>query len=126
LLLSELNAANQFSIGRGLHLEGPPVSLFLISTVVSVGVAPAPAVQVYVCAERLQDSLHEQLLKKRQQNAIARMVQQTKPQFLQEFRRVINNFTTARELLPSVAEISNVMDSIHKWPTHNGVRVTMF
>src|SRR5712692_8610362 len=107
-------------------LKARPVALFLVSTIVSVGIAMFVQ-YMYMCPQNdYNDSLREQLLKKRQQNAIARMVQQTKPQFLQEFRRVINNFTTARELLPSEAEISNVLESIQQMAHTNGVRVTMF
>ena len=111
---------------RTAALKSRPVSLFFISTVVSVGVALLLQYMYMSPQNDYNDWLREQLLKKRQQNAIARMVQQTKPQFLQEFRRVINNFTTARELLPSEAEISNVMDSIQQMAHTNGVRVTMF
>ena len=111
---------------RTAALKSRPVSLFLISTVVSVGIALLLQYMYMAPQNDYNDSLREQLLKKRQQNAIARMVQQTKPQFLQEFRRVINNFTTARELLPSEAEISNVLESIQQMAHTNGVRVTMF
>jgi Tfp pilus assembly protein PilO len=107
-------------------LKRGPVTLFLISTIVSVGLAVLVQYMYVSRQNDYNDSLREQLLQKRQQNAIARLVQQTKPQFLQEFRRVINNFTTARELLPSEAEISNVLESIQLMAHSNSVRVTMF
>lgn len=107
-------------------LKRGPVTLFLISTIVSVGIALLVQYMYMSPQNAYNDSLREQLPQKRQQNAIARLVQQTKPQFLQEFRRVINNFTTARELLPSEAEISNVLESIQQMAHTNGVRVTMF
>src|SRR5260370_40356506 len=111
---------------RTAALKSRPVILFLISTIVSVGIALLVQYMYMSPQNHYNDSLREQLLQKRQHNAIARLVQQTKPQFLQEFRRVINNFTTARELLPSEAEISNVLESIQQMAHTNGVRVTMF
>jgi Tfp pilus assembly protein PilO len=54
------------------------------------------------------------------------MVQETKPQFLDQFRRLVNNYTTARELLPGEAEVSNVLDAIQQMARKNHVRVTMF
>lgn len=72
------------------------------------------------------EEIRQQLAQKRKQNAIARMVQETKPQFLDEFRRVINNYTTARELLPSEVEVSNVLGAIQQMARANGVRVTTF
>ena len=72
------------------------------------------------------NSARKTLADKRKQNAIARMVQETKPQFLDQFRRLISNYTTARELLPSEAEVSNVLDAIQQMARTNQVRVTMF
>ena len=54
------------------------------------------------------------------------MVQETKPQFLDQFRRLVNNYNTARELLPGEAEVSNVLDAIQQMARANHVRVTMF
>ncbi len=62
----------------------------------------------------------------RQQNAIARLMHETRPQFLEEFRRVISNYTTARELLPAEAEVSKVMAAIQELAHRNNVRVTVF
>jgi Tfp pilus assembly protein PilO len=72
------------------------------------------------------DALNQTLVQRRKQNAIARMVQETKPQFLDQFRRLVNNYTTARELLPGEAEVSNVLDAIQQMARANNVRVTMF
>jgi len=54
------------------------------------------------------------------------MVQETKPQFLDQFRRLVKNYSTARELLPGEAEVSNVLDAIQQMARANHVRVTMF
>jgi Tfp pilus assembly protein PilO len=72
------------------------------------------------------DALRQTLAEKRKQNAIARMVQETKPQFLDQFRRLMDNYRTARELLPSETEVSNVLDAIQQMARTNQVRVTMF
>jgi Tfp pilus assembly protein PilO len=72
------------------------------------------------------DQLNVELQGVRKQNAIAHMVEETRPQFLDEFRRVVSNYTTARELLPGEAEISNVMAAIQDMARRNGVRVTVF
>ncbi len=73
-----------------------------------------------------KDQLSTELRGLHKQNAIARMMQETRPQFLDEFRRVISNYSTARELLPAEAEVSNVMAAIQDLAHRNNVRVTVF
>ena len=73
-----------------------------------------------------KDQLSTELQRLHKQNAIARMMQETRPQFLDEFRRVITNYSTARELLPAEAEVSNVMAAIQDLAHRNNVRVTVF
>ncbi|MGH9962791.1 MAG: type 4a pilus biogenesis protein PilO [Pyrinomonadaceae bacterium] len=72
------------------------------------------------------DQLRTELHGLRKQNAIARLMQETRPQFLDEFRRVVNNYGIARELLPAEAEVSNVMAAIQELAHRNNVRVTVF
>jgi len=72
------------------------------------------------------DQLRTELRGLRKQNAIARLMQETRPQFLDEFRRVVTNYRTARELLPAEAEVSNVMAAIQELAHRNNVRVTVF
>jgi hypothetical protein len=92
---------------RNAALKAGPVKLLLLSLVLSIG--SGLLVHYYFLAPQneVNDALSTQLDKKRRQNAIARTVQETKPRFLQEFRRVIDNYATARELLPTEAEVSN-------------------
>jgi Tfp pilus assembly protein PilO len=73
-----------------------------------------------------KDQLSTELQRWHKQNAIARMMQETRPQFLDEFRRVISNYSTARELLPAEVEVSNVMAAIQDLAHRNNVRVTVF
>ena len=73
-----------------------------------------------------KDQLSTELHGLHKQNSIARMMQETRPQFLEEFRRVISNYSTARELLPAEAEVSNVMAAIQDLAHRNNVRVTVF
>jgi Tfp pilus assembly protein PilO len=72
------------------------------------------------------DQLRTELHGLRKQNAIARLMRETRPQFLDEFRRVVSNYRTARELLPAEAEVSNVMAAIQELAHRNNVRVTVF
>lgn len=73
-----------------------------------------------------KEQLSTELQRLHKQNAIARMMQETRPQFLDEFRRVISNYSTARELLPAEVEVSNVMAAIQDLAHRNNVRVTVF
>ena len=107
-------------------LKAGATKLFLLSTILSVGIALLFQYAIGSPQAVVNESLSQQLAQLRRQNALGRLVQQTKPEFLQEFRRVITNYTTARELLPSEAEISNVLDSIQQTAKANGVKVTMF
>jgi Tfp pilus assembly protein PilO len=100
--------------------------VFVLFSLLALGIGAGLYYQYITPMAASNDSLKEQLAQKRKQNAIARMVQETKPRFLDEFRRVINNYTTARELLPSETEVSNVMDAIQQMARANNVRVTMF
>ena len=112
--------------GKKYALKAGATKLFLLSTILCVAIALLFQYAIGSPQATVNESLSQQLEQKRRQNALGRMVQQTKPEFLQEFRRVINNYTTARELLPSEAEISNVLDSIQQTAKASGVKVTMF
>jgi Tfp pilus assembly protein PilO len=107
-------------------LKASAVRLLALSAILSLGVALLFQYAVASPQIAVNEALSQQLEQKRRQNALARAVQQTKPEFLQEFRRLITNYTTARELLPSETEVSNVLDSIQQMAKSNGVKVTMF
>jgi len=100
--------------------------LFVFATLIAAVVASLIYYQFISAQRAANDALNQTLIQKRKQNAIARMVQETKPEFLDQFRRLINNYTTARELLPGEAEVSNVLDAIQQMARTNHVRVTMF
>lgn len=107
-------------------LKAGAMKLFLVSTILSIALAVLFQYAVGSPQAVANEALSQELIQKRRQNALAQAVQQTRPEFLQEFRRVIANYTTARELLPSETEISNVLDSIQQMAKANGVKVTMF
>lgn len=107
-----------------LKLGAPKLFAFSCLLAVAIG-----ALGYYYSISPASDAnqvLRDQLMQKRKTNAISRMVQQTKPDFLKEFRRVIDAYTTARELLPTEVEVSNVLDGIQQMARQNNVRVTMF
>src|SRR5688572_24335397 len=100
--------------------------LFIFATLLAAALTSLVFYQVISAQTAANDALNQTLIEKRKQNAIARMVQETKPQFLDQFRRLVNNYSTARELLPGEAEVSNVLDAIQQMARANHVRVTMF
>jgi Tfp pilus assembly protein PilO len=100
--------------------------LFLFATLLAAALASLIYYQFLSPQTAANDALNQTLVQKRKQNAIARMVQETKPQFLDQFRRLVDNYNTARELLPSEAEVSNVLDALQQMARANSVRVTMF
>ena len=100
--------------------------LFILATLLAAAVASLVFYQFISAQTAGNDALNQTLIQKRKQNTIARMVQETKPQFLDQFRRLVNNYSTARELLPGEAEVSNVLDAIQQMARTNHVRVTMF
>jgi Tfp pilus assembly protein PilO len=112
--------------GKAAALKTGAIKLFLLSVLVSIGFAFLFNYAVASPQAVVNEALSQQLEQKRKQNALARTVQQTKPEFLQEFRRLIENYTTARQLLPSDTEISTVLDSIQQMAKSNGVKLTMF
>lgn len=111
---------------RTAALKASATKLFLLSAVISIGIAFLFHYVIATPQATVNEALGQQLEQKRRQNALARTVQQTKPEFLQEFRRLITNYTTARELLPSETEVSTVLDSIQQMAKSNGVKLTMF
>jgi Tfp pilus assembly protein PilO len=100
--------------------------LFIFATLLAAALTSLVFYQVISAQTAANDTLNQTLIQKRKQNTIARMVQETKPQFLDQFRRLVNNYGTARELLPGEAEVSNVLDAIQQMARTNHVRVTMF
>src|SRR5215216_7560865 len=100
--------------------------LLILSTLCAAAIASLIYYQFISAQVAANEALNQMLIQKRKQNAIARMVQETKPQFLDQFRRLINNYNTARELLPGEAEVSNVLDALQQMARANHVRVTMF
>jgi Tfp pilus assembly protein PilO len=100
--------------------------LFVIATLFAAALASLVYYQFISAQTVANNALNQTLIEKRKQNAIARMVQETKPEFLDQFRRLVNNYSTARELLPGETEVSNVLDAIQQMARTNHVRVTMF
>jgi Tfp pilus assembly protein PilO len=111
---------------RARALKLGAAKLFLFSSLLALAVGALIYTQFLSSTVAANDALRVTLAEKRKQNAIARQVQETKPQFLEEFRRLITNYTTARELLPSETEVSNVLAAIQQMASANQVRVTMF
>lgn len=111
---------------RTAILNAGRTRLLVFATLVAAALASLIYYQFISAQIAANNALNQTLVQKRQQNAIARMVQETKPQFLDQFRRLVNNYTTARELLPGEAEVSNVLDAIQQMARANHVRVTMF
>ncbi len=111
---------------RTAILNAGRTRLLVFATLVAAALASLIYYQFISAQIAANDELNQTLVQKRKQNAIARMVQETKPQFLDQFRRLVNNYTTARELLPGEAEVSNVLDAIQQMARANHVRVTMF
>ncbi len=107
-------------------LNAGAARLLIFATLLAAAISSLICFQFISPQMAANDALNESLVQKRKQNAIARMVQETKPQFLDQFRRLVNNYTTARELLPGEAEVSNVLDAIQQMARANHVRVTMF
>jgi Tfp pilus assembly protein PilO len=100
--------------------------LFIFATLLAAAFASLVYYQFISAQTAANHALNQSLIEKRKQNAIARMVQETKPQFLDQFRRLVKNYSTARQLLPGEAEVSNVLDAIQQMARANHVRVTMF
>ena len=111
---------------RTAVLNAGRARLLIFSTLCAAAIASLIYYQFISAQVATNHALNQSLVQKRKQNAIARAVQETKPQFLEQFRRLIKNYSTARELLPGEAEVSNVLDALQTMARNNHVRVTMF
>lgn len=60
------------------------------------------------------------------ENSADLAVRQTKPQFIAEFRRLLEKHDHARQLLPEEVEVSNVLAAVQQMAARNGVRLTRF
>lgn len=60
------------------------------------------------------------------QIAIAQTVKQTRPAFIEEYRRGKTIYVAARDLLPNNTELSKVMGVIQDIARRNNVRITLF
>jgi Tfp pilus assembly protein PilO len=118
--------ANRSEKLKAAALSAGTAKLIIFAGLVAVALGALVYYQFITPQNAANDALRQSLADKRKQNAIARMVQETKPEFLDQFRRLISNYTTARELLPSETEVSNVLDAIQQMARTNQVRVTMF
>jgi Tfp pilus assembly protein PilO len=107
-------------------LNAGALRLVIFSTLCAAAIASLIYYQFISAQLAANQALNQSLVQKRKQNTIARQVHETKPQFLDQFRCLISNYTTARELLPGEAEVSNVLDAIQQMARANHVRVTMF
>jgi Tfp pilus assembly protein PilO len=76
------------------------------------------------------DAVRESLRKENEglnkQIAIAQMVKQTRPAFIEEYRKAKNIYIDARDLLPNNTELSKVMAAIQDIARRNNVRITLF
>jgi Tfp pilus assembly protein PilO len=60
------------------------------------------------------------------QIAIAQMVQQTRPAFIEEYRRAKDIYSDLRDLLPNDTSLGDVMAAIQDIARRDGVRITLF
>jgi Tfp pilus assembly protein PilO len=111
---------------KAAALNAGTSKLVLFAGLIAVALGALVYYQVISSQAAANDALRQTLAQKRKLNAIARMVQETKPEFLEQFRRLMDNYRTARELLPGETEVSNVLAAIQQMARANQVRVTMF
>ncbi len=62
----------------------------------------------------------------KRENTANLAVQRTKPQFIAEFRQLLDHHDNARQLLPEEVEVSNVLAAVQQMAAKNGVRITRF
>lgn len=60
------------------------------------------------------------------QIAIARLVQETRPAFIEEYRKAKEVYTSLRELLPNSTELSKVMAAAQDIASRNNAKITLF
>ena len=118
--------ANTGTKFKAAALNAGTSKLVIFAGLLAVALGALVYYQVISSQAAANDALRQTLAQKRKQNAIARMVQETKPEFLEQFRRLMDNYRTARELLPGETEVSNVLAAIQQMARANQVRVTMF
>ena len=57
-------------------------------------------------------------------NEEARQVERTKEEFFREYKRILQNYETAKELLPAEVEVSRVLGAVQDLAVKSGVKLT--
>ncbi len=59
----------------------------------------------------------------RKQNLVARVIKETRPEFIKEWRRLLTNYFTARQMLPDATELSAFMASLQEKARRHHVQI---
>lgn len=109
-----------------LVVKAGPAKAFAASAAISLLLAALGYWQVLIPADAANRAKRDELRELRKQNAVAALVQETRPAFMEEYRNAKAVYVTARELLPSSTELSRVMSTVQAIARKNNVKFTSF
>ncbi|MFL6284633.1 MAG: hypothetical protein ACJ74Q_15915 [Pyrinomonadaceae bacterium] len=110
----------------GHVVKAGPAKAFAVSAVVSLLLAALGYWLILMPADAANRAKSEELRELRKQNAVAALVQDTRPTFMEEYRNAKAVYVTARELLPTSTELSRVMSTVQAIARKNNVKFTSF
>ena len=100
---------------RDRALQAGTTKLLVFASLLSLALGALVYYQYVTPQAAANDALRESLANKRKQNAIARMVQETKPQFLDQFRRLISNYTTGANYYQAKLKSQTCPTLFNRW-----------
>ena len=107
-------------------VKAGPARAFAFSAVITILLAALGYWQIIMPADAAISAKRNELRELRKQNAVAALVQETRPAFMEEYRNAKAVYATARELLPSSTELSRVMSAVQTIARKNNVKITVF
>ncbi len=97
-----------------------------LSAFIALLVCAAVYWQLLLPMDAQSQDLRQQLAQLRKQNAIARTLQETRPEFLEEYAHAKDVYELAREQLPESTELSRVMAVFQRIAARTNVRIIDF
>lgn len=100
------------------------IKVLLASLIISGGLFYAAHAYVLSPADDENSKANGQLAALLAKNEESRQVERTKEEFFKEYRRILGNYETAKQLLPAEVEVSRVLGAVQDLAVKSGVKLS--
>lgn len=116
--------ASFLSTAGSLFAAQGRVKVLLVSLIISAGLFYAAHTYVLSPADDENTKAQGQLSALLAKNEESRQVERTKQEFFAEYRRILGNYETAKQLLPAEVEVSKVLGAVQDLAVKSGVKLS--